>query len=137
MAISSSGSVHVRCKCGAANVDDTASCESGRPCPAAPQVTPVVVPPPAFVDQDRSLLAKHPRDYWRVLLERPVFLDHSGYYLLTGRQHVVAALHDHSTFASARKQLAPSIAGMRTLPMPVPIAYDPPEHTRFRRKLHS
>ena len=94
-------------------------------------------PPPAFVDAGRSLLAKHPRDYWRALLDNPVFLDHSGYYLVTRRQDVVAALHDHATFASARKPMTASVAGVRTLPMPVPIAYDPPEHTRFRQKLHS
>ena len=94
-------------------------------------------PPPAFVDEGRSLLAKHPRDYWRALLDHPVFLDLSGYYLVTRRQDVVAALHDPATFASARKPTTASVAGVITLPMPVPIAYDPPEHTRFRRKLHS
>jgi len=97
-------------------------------------VTPTVFPPPAFVDDGRSLLAKHPRDYWRALLDNPVYLDLSGYYLVTRRQDVVAALHDHATFASARKPMTAPVAGVRTLPMPVPIAYDPPEHMRFRRK---
>jgi cytochrome P450 len=100
-------------------------------------MTPTVFPPPAFVDEGRSLLAKHPRDYWRALLDSPVFLDSSGYYLVTRRQDVVAALQDHATFASARKPRTASVIGVRTMPMPVPIAYDPPEHTRFRQKLHS
>jgi hypothetical protein len=74
-------------------------------------VTSTVFPPPAFVDEGRLLLAKHPRDYWRALLDKPVFLDLSGYYLVTRRQDVVAALHDPTTFASARKPMTASVAG--------------------------
>ena len=65
-----------------------------------------------------------------------MFLDLSGYYLVTRRESS-RALHDHATFASARKPMTASVAGVRTLPMPVPISYDPPEHTRLRQKLHS
>jgi cytochrome P450 len=120
-----------------ANVDRRSSHGRSGRCPTVAQVTSAVFPPPTFVDEGRSLLAKHPRDYWRALLDNPVFLDLSGYYLVTRRQDVVAALHDHATFASARKPMPASVAGGRTLPMPVPIAYDPPDHTRFRQKLHS
>jgi cytochrome P450 len=64
-----------------------------------------------------------------------VFRDLSGYYVVTRGEDVRAALRSHATFASRRKQLPPSGAGVKSLPIPVPIAYDPPEHTRFRRIL--
>lgn len=91
--------------------------------------------PPPFVDDNRCLIAKDPNAYWRELQAGGVYLDLSGYYYLTRRDDVRAALRDHATFASRRKQLAPSRAGARSLPIPVPIAYDPPEHTRLRRIL--
>jgi len=64
-----------------------------------------------------------------------VFVDLCGYYYLTRRADVRAALRDYATFASRRKPLTASGAGVKSLPMPVPIAYDPPEHTRFREIL--
>jgi|GEM_PF-5710721 len=90
---------------------------------------------PPFVEADRTVIAVDPRDYWRVLQGGGVFLDPSGYYTVTRRADVAAALRDYSTFASARKPLTPSGTGVKALPMPVPIAYDPPEHSRFRRIL--
>jgi cytochrome P450 len=93
------------------------------------------LPPPPFVDDSRSLIAKEPRDYWRALLDNAVFPDLSGYYCVTRREDVRAALRSHATFASRRRQLPTSGAGVKSLPIPVPIAYDPPEHTRFRRIL--
>ncbi|WP_068177291.1 cytochrome P450 [Mycobacterium sp. UM_CSW] len=91
--------------------------------------------PPPFVDDSRFLIAKEPRDYWRELRAGGVFLDLSGFYYVTRGEDVRAALRNHVVFASRRKQLAPSRAGVRSLPIPVPLAYDPPEHTRLRRIL--
>jgi cytochrome P450 len=91
--------------------------------------------PPPFVDDNRLLIAKEPRDYWRALRDGAVFRDLGGYYVITRGEDVRAALRRHATFASRRKQLPPSGAGVKSLPIPVPIAYDPPEHTRFRRIL--
>ena len=93
------------------------------------------LPPPEFVDDSRSVIAKDPMDYWLALRDGAVFLDLSGYYVVSRREDVRAALRDHDTFASRRKQLAPPVAGVKSLPIPVPIAYDPPDHTRFRRIL--
>jgi cytochrome P450 len=93
------------------------------------------VAPPPFVDESRSLIAKDPKDYWRALRDGAVFRDLSGYYVVARGEDVRAALRSHATFASRRKQLPPSGAGVKSLPIPVPIAYDPPEHTRFRRIL--
>ncbi|MEE6179723.1 cytochrome P450 [Mycobacterium sp. 050134] len=93
-------------------------------------------PPPPFVEADRSLIAANPRAHWRALQGSPVFLDASGYYYVTRREDVLAALHDYTTFASRRRQMARPRPGVRTLPIPVPIGYDPPEHSRFRRLLH-
>jgi cytochrome P450 len=92
-------------------------------------------PAPPFVDDSRSVIAKHPRDYWRELQAGSVFIDQSGFYVVTHREDVLAALRNYPTFASARKPRTASGAGVRTLPIPVPLAYDPPEHTRFRRIL--
>jgi cytochrome P450 len=92
-------------------------------------------PPPEFVDANRSVIAKDPRDYWRALRDGAVFRDLSGYYVVARGEDVRAALRSPATFASRRQQLPPSGAGVRSLPIPVPIAYDPPEHTRFRRIL--
>jgi cytochrome P450 len=96
-------------------------------------VSRFVLPAPQFVDASRCVIAADPRDYWRALQTGGVFVDPGGYYLVTRREDVAAALRDYATFASARKPLTPS--GRRSLPIPVPIAYDPPEHSRFRRIL--
>jgi cytochrome P450 len=65
-----------------------------------------------------------------------VFVDLSGFYLVTRRADVLAALRNHTTFASRRKpRTTPPGAAVKALPIPVPLAYDPPEHTRFRRIL--
>jgi cytochrome P450 len=98
-------------------------------------VSRFALPPPDFVDASRTLIAKEPRDYWQELQAGGVFLDQGGYYVVARRDDVAAALRDHTTFSSARKPLAPSGAGLKSLPMPVPIAYDPPQHSRFRRIL--
>ncbi len=90
---------------------------------------------PPFIDAERSVIANDPRDYWRELQAGGVFLDPGGYYAVTRRADVAAALRDYATFASARKPLTPPGSGVKPLPMPVPIAYDPPEHSRFRRIL--
>jgi cytochrome P450 len=90
---------------------------------------------PPFVDASRSVIAQDPTDYWRELQVGGVFRDVGGYYLLTRREDVAAALRDQETFSSHRKQLTPPGAGVKSLPIPVPIAYDPPAHTRFRRIL--
>jgi len=62
-------------------------------------------PPPApqFVDASRSVIAEDPRDYWRELQASGVFVDLSGFYLVTRRADVLAALRNHATFASRRK----------------------------------
>lgn len=101
----------------------------------ATSVSRVPLPPPPFVDSNRSLIATHPRDYWRQLLDSDVFRDQGGYYVITRREDVRAALRDHAIFGSRRKLLAPSSTRTKTLPIPVPIGYDPPEHSRFRRIL--
>jgi len=93
------------------------------------------LPPPPFVDDSRSLIAKDPRDYWRALQAGGVFRDRSGYYVVTRGDDVRAALRSHAIFASRRKPLSASGVGAKSLPIPVPIAFDPPEHTRFRRIL--
>ncbi len=90
---------------------------------------------PPFADANRTVIADDPRDYWRQLQAGGVFIDPAGYYVVTRREDVAAALRDHSTFASARKPLATSGTGVKALPIPVPIGYDPPEHSRFRRIL--
>jgi cytochrome P450 len=93
-------------------------------------------PAPQFADANRSVIAQDPRDYWRELQASGVFVDLSGFYLVTRRADVLAALRNHATFASRRKpRTTPPGAALKALPIPVPLAYDPPEHTRFRRIL--
>jgi cytochrome P450 len=87
------------------------------------------------MDDSRSLLAKDPRDYFRALRDGAVFRELSGYYVVTRREDVRAALRDYDTFVSRRKQLTPSRGRVKSVPIPLPIAYDPPDHTRFRRIL--
>jgi cytochrome P450 len=84
-----------------------------------------------FVDENRTFIAKDPRDYWRELQAGGVFVDTGGYYYVTRRKDVLAALRDHTTFASRRKPLPPSANGVKSLPIPVPLGYDPPQHTRL------
>jgi cytochrome P450 len=98
-------------------------------------VTRFAPPAPQFADANRTVIAKDPRDYWRELQASGVFVDLSGFYLVTRRADVLAALRNHATFASRRKPRTTPGAGPRSLPIPVPLAYDPPEHTRFRRIL--
>jgi cytochrome P450 len=92
-------------------------------------------PAPPFVDASRSVIAKDPRDYWRELQASGVFIDLSGFYLVTRRDDVLAALRNYATFASRRKPRTTPGAGVKSIPIPVPLAYDPPDHTRFRRIL--
>lgn len=89
------------------------------------------LPAAQFVDASRFLIAKDPRDYWRELLAGGVFVDQGGYYVVTRREDVAAALRDYATFSSHRKPLTTPGAGVKSLPIPVPIAYDPPAHSRF------
>jgi cytochrome P450 len=98
-------------------------------------VSRFALPVPQFVDADRSVTAQDPRDYWRELQAGSVFRDLSGYFLLTRREDVAAALRDYATFSSHRKPLTTPGAAVKSLPIPVPIAYDPPAHSRFRRIL--
>src|ERR1700754_2502716 len=67
---------------------------------------------------------------WAVLREAgPVVLS-DGWYALTRRADVLAALRNPSVFSSRK---AFEVVGS---PLPlVPAAFDPPEHTRFRRIL--
>lgn len=54
-----------------------------------------------------------------------------GWYALTRREDVLAALRNPNVFSSKK---AFEVVGS---PLPlVPAAFDPPEHTRFRRILH-
>jgi cytochrome P450 len=99
-------------------------------------VSRIAPPAPQFADANRSVIAQDPREYWRELRASGVFVDLSGFYLVTRRADVLAALHNHATFASRRKpRTTPPGAALKALPIPVPLAYDPPEHTRFRRIL--
>jgi cytochrome P450 len=98
-------------------------------------VSRFALPAPPFVDASRSVIAKEPRDYWRQVQAGDVFVDLSGFYLVTRREDVLAALRNYATFASRRKPRTTPGAGVKSLPIPVPLAYDPPEHSRFRRIL--
>ena len=53
-------------------------------------------PPPPFMDESRSLIAEDPRDYWRALRDGAVFRELSGYYVVTRRDDVRAALRNGS-----------------------------------------
>ncbi|MFY2860591.1 cytochrome P450 [Mycobacterium sp. THU-M104] len=90
---------------------------------------------PPFADADRTVIAADPKEYWRELQAEGVFVGMGGYYLVTRREDVLAALGDYATFSSRRQPLPLPGAGMKPLPTPVPLAYDPPAHSRFRRIL--
>ena len=69
---------------------------------------------------------------WARLRERGAVLFGEGWYYLTRRDDVLAALRDPQTFSS-------KIAYDDMIsPVPlVPLGFDPPEHTRYRRLLHT
>lgn len=68
---------------------------------------------------------------WAVLRDAGPVVTGEGWYYLTRREDVLAALRDHEVFSSQR-----AFDGMIS-PVPlIPLALDPPEHTRFRRILH-
>ncbi|MGA7051216.1 MAG: cytochrome P450 [Mycobacterium sp.] len=68
---------------------------------------------------------------WATMREAGPVLSGDGWYYLTRRDDVLAALRSPDIFSSSR-----SFDGMIS-PVPlVPLASDPPEHTRYRRILH-
>jgi cytochrome P450 len=67
---------------------------------------------------------------WKVLRDAGPVVFMNGYYYLTRREDVLAALRSPNVF-SARLALQPPGS-----PIPViPLGFDPPEHTRYRRIL--
>jgi cytochrome P450 len=67
---------------------------------------------------------------WKVLRDAGPVVFMNGYYYLTRREDVLAALRNPKVFSS-RLALQPPGS-----PIPVvPLAFDPPEHTRYRRIL--
>jgi cytochrome P450 len=68
---------------------------------------------------------------WATLRALGPVLVGDGWYYLTRREDVLEALRDSKVFSSALAD-----GGMGS-PVPlIPLALDPPEHTRFRRMLH-
>jgi len=68
---------------------------------------------------------------WARLREAGPVVEGDGFYTLTRREDVLEALRNTEVFSSKA-----AFDGLGSpLPM-VPIAFDPPEHTRFRRILH-
>jgi cytochrome P450 len=68
---------------------------------------------------------------WAKLRDLGPLLQGDGWYYLTNRDDVLAALRNPKVFSSTRafdKMVSP-------VPL-VPLAFDPPEHTRYRRILH-
>lgn len=66
---------------------------------------------------------------WRTLREAGPVVFMNGYYYLTRREDVLAALRNPKVFSS--RVLQPP-----TNPLPVvPLSFDPPEHTRYRKML--
>jgi cytochrome P450 len=68
---------------------------------------------------------------WAELRNAGPVLAGDGWYYFTRREDVLAALRDSDIFSSQRafdSMISP-------VPM-VPLAFDPPEHTRYRRILH-
>ena len=69
-------------------------------------------------------------DGWKVLRDAGPVVSMDGWYYLTRREEVLAALRDPELFSS--KKAFDELGS----PLPlVPIAFDPPEHTRFRKIL--
>ncbi|TDO17298.1 cytochrome P450 [Mycobacterium sp. BK086] len=68
---------------------------------------------------------------WAMLREAGPLIEGDGFYTLTRRDDVLEALRNTDVYSS--KAAFDGLAS--PLPM-VPIAFDPPEHTRFRRILH-
>jgi cytochrome P450 len=69
-------------------------------------------------------------DGWKVLRDAGPVVYMNGYYYLTRREDVLAALRNPKVFSS-RLALQPPGS-----PIPVvPLAFDPPEHTRYRKIL--
>ncbi|CKS06086.1 P450 heme-thiolate protein [Mycobacterium tuberculosis] len=67
---------------------------------------------------------------WKTLRDAGPVVFMNGWYYLTRREDVLAALRNPKVFSS-RKALQPP-----GNPLPVvPLAFDPPEHTRYRRIL--
>ncbi|MBV8862779.1 MAG: cytochrome P450, partial [Mycobacterium sp.] len=67
---------------------------------------------------------------WKVLRDAGPVVFMNGYYYLTRREDVLAALRNPQVFSS-RLALQPPGS-----PIPVlPLAFDPPEHTRYRKIL--
>lgn len=68
---------------------------------------------------------------WAALRDAGPVVRSDGWYALTRREDVLAALRNPNVFSSKK---AFEVVGS---PLPlVPAAFDPPEHTRFRRILH-
>jgi cytochrome P450 len=66
---------------------------------------------------------------WKTLRDAGPVVFMNGYYYLTRREDVLAALRNPKAFSSTILQPPDS-------PLPViPLAYDPPEHTRYRKIL--
>lgn len=67
---------------------------------------------------------------WKTLRDAGPVVFMNGWYYLTRREDVLAALRNTKAFSS-REALQPP-----GNPLPVvPLAFDPPEHTRYRRIL--
>ena len=68
---------------------------------------------------------------WAKLRDLGPVLRGDGWYYLTNREDVLAALRNPEVFSSTRA----FDAMVSAVPL-VPLAFDPPEHTRYRRILH-
>ena len=68
---------------------------------------------------------------WAKLRDLGPVLRGDGWYYLTNREDVLAALRNPEVFSSTR-----AFDEMVSAVPLVPLAFDPPEHTRYRRILH-
>jgi cytochrome P450 len=68
---------------------------------------------------------------WAKLRDLGPVLQGDGWYYLTNRDDVLAALRNPKVFSSTR-----AFDGMVSQVPLIPLAFDPPEHTRYRRILH-
>ena len=68
---------------------------------------------------------------WAKLRDLGPVLQGDGWYYLTNRDDVLAALRNPEVFSSTR-----AFDEMVSAVPLVPLAFDPPEHTRYRRILH-